>query len=199
MITWRKLIYLTAFLFIIISLTACGQEASDNNGYSSPAAEDSSAESGTDSNTAEEPTQDEPTEEEIANEEVSSSDEPAEEDVANEEVSSPDEPTGEANSGEEEPPETDEATVEESGTEHLVEIVDFAFSPSKLEIKAGDTVVFINKDSVQHTATSDENSFDTGLLSQDEKEQIVFQETGEFSYYCMPHPRMTGTIVVMEK
>ncbi|HZG56638.1 cupredoxin family copper-binding protein [Paenibacillus sp.] len=80
--------------------------------------------------------------------------------------------------------------------EHIVEIVDFAFSPERLEIQAGDTVVFVNKDAVGHTATADDGSFDTGMLKQDEKSSVVFDKAGEFSYICTPHPGMKAVIVV---
>lgn len=82
---------------------------------------------------------------------------------------------------------------------HIVEIVEFAFSPSKLTIKAGDSVKFINKDAVSHSATADDKSFDTGMLGQDKGKEVTFSEEGEFSYYCLPHPGMKGTITVEAK
>ena len=91
---------------------------------------------------------------------------------------------------------TDKPADEASAEVHVVEIVNFAFSPSTLEIKQGDSVKFINRDEVKHTATGDDDSFDTGLLGQDEEHVIIFSETGEFHYYCTPHPGMQGTITV---
>lgn len=88
------------------------------------------------------------------------------------------------------------ASEEHAAKVYVVEIVDFAFSPSKLDIKAGDIVKFINKDEVRHSATADDDSFDTGLLGQDEAKPITFTKAGEFSYFCSPHPAMKGTIVV---
>jgi plastocyanin len=90
----------------------------------------------------------------------------------------------------------DKPASEESAQVHVVEIVKFAFSPSKLEIKAGDHVKFINKDEVRHSATADDDSFDTGLFGQDEEKEVIFSEDGEFTYYCSPHPAMQGTIIV---
>lgn len=84
----------------------------------------------------------------------------------------------------------------EKTTAHTVEITNFAFSPETLEISKGDTVTFINKDEVSHTATADDGSFDTGLLAQKESKTVTFNETGEFGYYCEPHPGMRGTIIV---
>ncbi|WP_199624760.1 cupredoxin domain-containing protein [Paenibacillus alkalitolerans] len=92
----------------------------------------------------------------------------------------------------------EQAADEQPAAAHVVEIVDFAFSPEKLEIKAGDTVTFVNRDKVGHTATADDKSFDTGQLGRDEEKQITFNEAGEFSYFCSPHPGMKATIVVTE-
>ncbi|WP_309122069.1 cupredoxin family copper-binding protein [Paenibacillus sp.] len=79
---------------------------------------------------------------------------------------------------------------------HVVEIVDFAFSPDRLEINAGDTVVFANKDAVGHTATAEDGSFDTGILKQGEEMEVTFAEAGEFPYICTPHPGMKAIILV---
>ncbi|MDG0795301.1 plastocyanin/azurin family copper-binding protein [Cohnella ginsengisoli] len=79
---------------------------------------------------------------------------------------------------------------------YVVEISDFSFTVEKLEIHPGDSVKFVNRDKVKHTATADDGSFDTGLLGQDESKTVVFENEGEFGYYCTPHPGMRATIVV---
>jgi plastocyanin len=81
----------------------------------------------------------------------------------------------------------------------IVEIKDFAFSPDKVTIRKGSTVTFINRDKIKHTATADGGEFDTGLLGKDVSGKVKFDETGTFTYYCSPHPGMTGTIVVEDK
>jgi plastocyanin len=78
----------------------------------------------------------------------------------------------------------------------VVEIKDFAFSPSKVTIRKGDTVQFVNRDKIKHTATADDGGFDTGLLGQDVSKDVVFKDEGTFTFFCTPHPGMTGTIVV---
>ena len=77
-----------------------------------------------------------------------------------------------------------------------VEIKNFAFSPSSLTIKKGDSIRWTNRDSVDHTATSDNNAFDSPLLSDDESFTFTFNNAGEFSYYCKPHPYMKAKIIV---
>jgi plastocyanin len=80
-----------------------------------------------------------------------------------------------------------------------IEIKDFAFSPSEVEVKPGTRVTFINRDKVKHTATADGGEFDTGLLEQDKSKTVTFDKEGTFTFYCSPHPNMTGKIVVKAK
>lgn len=77
-----------------------------------------------------------------------------------------------------------------------VSIRDFAFSPRTIEIRVGDTVRWTNRDSVAHTATARNGSFDTGLLSDGESGSVRFTTAGTYRYVCTPHPDMTGTVVV---
>ena len=84
-----------------------------------------------------------------------------------------------------------------------VEIVDFSFRPSSLTIQAGDTVSWIQRDQIQHTSTSGVNStpdnvWNSGLLSINQTFEHTFDTPGSFPYFCVPHPDMTGTIIVEE-
>ena len=77
-----------------------------------------------------------------------------------------------------------------------VAIQDFAFSPRTVEIRVGDTVRWTNRDSVAHSATAQNGSFDTGLLSDGESGSVRFTAAGTYRYICTPHPDMTGTVMV---
>lgn len=77
-----------------------------------------------------------------------------------------------------------------------VAIRDFAFSPRTVEIRVGDTVTWTNRDSVAHTATAQNGSFDTGSLGEGESGSVRFTAAGTYRYVCTPHPEMTGTVVV---
>ena len=77
-----------------------------------------------------------------------------------------------------------------------VDIRDFAYSPRTVEIRVGDTVRWTNRDSVAHSATAANGSFDTGLLSEGESGSVRFTSAGTYRYVCTPHPDMTGTVVV---
>jgi plastocyanin len=80
--------------------------------------------------------------------------------------------------------------------EHVVEIVAFKFVPNTLEVKVGDTITWVNRDIVPHTATADDFSFDTGQLKQNELASITVTPSLSFSYICKFHPKMKATIIV---
>jgi len=77
-----------------------------------------------------------------------------------------------------------------------VEISNFAFSPASLTVAKGTTVTWTNKDSVQHSATSDNGKFDTGLIPQNQSASVTFNNSGTFNYHCTPHPQMKAKIIV---
>ncbi|HVI43199.1 MAG TPA: cupredoxin family copper-binding protein [Anaerovoracaceae bacterium] len=77
---------------------------------------------------------------------------------------------------------------------NTVIIENYKFQPAEITIKSGDTITWINKDSMKHTATGD--SFDSGLLGKDESFQQQFDEIGTFDYHCTPHPYMKGKVIV---
>lgn len=77
-----------------------------------------------------------------------------------------------------------------------VTIQGFAFQPGSIEVTAGTTVTWTNGDPVEHTATASDGSFDSGTLSSGATFSRAFDDEGTFSYGCLIHPNMTGTIVV---
>jgi plastocyanin len=79
---------------------------------------------------------------------------------------------------------------------YIINIKGFTFNPETVTVDAGTVVTWINKDDAKHTATSDENMFDSPLLSNGDKFSYTFDNPGTFTYYCKPHPYMVGTIIV---
>lgn len=77
-----------------------------------------------------------------------------------------------------------------------VTISNYAYSPSTITVKVGDTVTWTNQDSVQHSATADDKSWDTGLLAQGKSGSVTFSKAGTFTYHCSIHPMMHGTVIV---
>ena len=77
-----------------------------------------------------------------------------------------------------------------------VRISRFAFVPEMVEINAGDTVVWINEDIAPHTATAQDDGWDTATIETGETAWLVFETPGSFDYVCAFHPHMTGTVTV---
>jgi plastocyanin len=79
-----------------------------------------------------------------------------------------------------------------------VEIADFAYEPDPVTIEEGGKVTWINRDAEAHTATADDDSFDTGNLDEGKLKSETFKKPGEYAYFCELHPSMRGTIEVVE-
>jgi plastocyanin len=79
-----------------------------------------------------------------------------------------------------------------AGTEVKVQIANFAFSPSTLEVKVGTTVTWTNAD----TVTSDDGSFASNDLNQGASFSFTFTTAGTYAYHCGVHPGMKATVTV---
>lgn len=79
---------------------------------------------------------------------------------------------------------------------HEVIISNFAFSPSELTIKTGDTVAWTNNDSATHTITSDSGGELSGNVPQGQAYSHTFNSAGTYAYHCSIHTSMKGTITV---
>ena len=73
---------------------------------------------------------------------------------------------------------------------------DKCFSPSAVTVAVGGKVTWKNSDSAAHTATADDSSFDTSMIMAGGSASNTFKTAGTFSYYCMVHPWMKGTVTV---
>ena len=83
-----------------------------------------------------------------------------------------------------------------ASTTHTVVIAGMKFVPETLMVKAGDTVVWVNKDFFPHTATAQDRSFDSGDIATNNSWKYVATKTGTFSYICTLHPTMKATLIV---
>lgn len=81
-------------------------------------------------------------------------------------------------------------------TKNSVQISNFNFSPATLTVKIGDTVTWTNQDSMGHSATADDKSFDTGVFGQGKSGTVTLSKAGTYPYHCSVHPSMHGTIIV---
>ncbi len=77
-----------------------------------------------------------------------------------------------------------------------INIDQFAFTPQRVTVKAGATVVWSNDDDVPHTVASSTKAFKSKALDTSDKFSFTFTTPGVYEYFCSLHPHMTGTIVV---
>jgi plastocyanin len=83
-----------------------------------------------------------------------------------------------------------------AGKTHTVTIEGMKFAPERLEVAAGDTVVWTNKDIVPHTVTASATKVESGELAPGRSWRFVAKKKGEMPYICRLHPVMKGTLVV---
>lgn len=80
---------------------------------------------------------------------------------------------------------------------HTVVVEGMQFSPARLEVNAGDTVIWKNKDPYPHTATSENKpGFDSGEIKPERSWRFVATNRGSFPYDCTLHRTMKGLLVV---
>ena len=76
------------------------------------------------------------------------------------------------------------------------------YTPSTVTIAAGGTVTFTNTDTAPHTSTSGsaangpDGVFDTSLIMMNASFDVTLADAGTYTYFCMVHPWMEGTIIV---
>jgi plastocyanin len=82
------------------------------------------------------------------------------------------------------------------------EEINECFIPAEVTVHVDDTVTWSNDDSAAHTVTSGsptggpDGTFDSSLFMADTTFSYTFDKAGEYNYFCMVHPWMTGKIQV---
>jgi plastocyanin len=88
------------------------------------------------------------------------------------------------------------APTHAQAAETEVTIQSFAFGPQDVEVPAGSTVVWINKDDEPHSVVSSDKIFHSDALDTGERFSVKFDKPGTYGYFCSLHPHMTGKVVV---
>jgi plastocyanin len=80
------------------------------------------------------------------------------------------------------------------------------YDPDELSVAAGSDITVTNQDTLPHTVTSgtgpqdptSAQTFDTSLINGGESATLSLAQVaaGQYDYYCMVHPFMTGKLVV---
>jgi plastocyanin len=73
-----------------------------------------------------------------------------------------------------------------------------AVSPPRLDVIAGDTVIWTNTSVREHTVTADDASFDSGRFGTLRKFSRQFDAVGSFAYHCVLHPGIRGRVDVAD-
>jgi plastocyanin len=68
-------------------------------------------------------------------------------------------------------------------------------SPAEVSAKVGDTIEWVNKDVVAHTATAKNGDFDV-TLQPSKSSSFVLKKAGNVDYYCRFHPNMKATLKI---
>ncbi len=75
-----------------------------------------------------------------------------------------------------------------------VTISDLRFSPQDVQAEVGDTVEWINKDPLDHTATAPKR-WDV-MIPANGQGRTVLKKAGKVAYYCRFHPNMKASLSV---
>lgn len=81
-------------------------------------------------------------------------------------------------------------------TIHVV-IDKLVFSPTEINARVGDTIEWVNKDILAHTATV-RGDWDV-MIAANKPASVVLKNAGAVEYYCRFHPNMKGRIIVAPK
>ena len=84
----------------------------------------------------------------------------------------------------------------EEGRKPYVSLEGMRFQPDDLTVAPGDTIVWVNKDLVAHTATSERGGFDSKIIQPEQTWTFTIKKKGDFAYVCLLHPTMTAMLRV---
>lgn len=93
----------------------------------------------------------------------------------------------------------DESTAAQSSADIVeVAMLKFEFVPPVLEIKAGQTVRWVNQEKRQYHSVWFEKygEAESDYIFPEETLDKTFDKPGEYDYRCGPHPKMIGKIIV---
>lgn len=83
---------------------------------------------------------------------------------------------------------------ERSAVTHVVEMRGVRFVPETVVAQPGDTIRWVNRDVVPHTATASDSTWDSGRMEAGATWTLVVSSDSFGPYVCVYHPTMTGRI-----
>jgi plastocyanin len=92
-------------------------------------------------------------------------------------------------------PEGKSSEGQSAGKEYTVTMSNMAYGALPPGLKVGDTIVWVNHDTVIHSVTARDHSFDV-RLNPGQSAKMPLATAGKFPFYCLFHPNMRGTLTV---
>jgi plastocyanin len=90
------------------------------------------------------------------------------------------------------------AFAQPAGHEYTVTISDMDFGTVPDDAKVGDNIIWVNRDSVPHSVTARDHSFDI-RLNPGQQAKMRLGSAGRIAFYCLFHPSMRGSLTVAPK
>jgi plastocyanin len=88
--------------------------------------------------------------------------------------------------------------VSAAGTQSI-QIEKFTFAPREIDIAAGTSVAWTNRDETPHAISAADRSFVSSGMDTGDRYEHTFRVPGDYPYFCTLHPFMTGIIHVHDK
>ena len=67
--------------------------------------------------------------------------------------------------------------------------------PAEVSAKVGDTIEWVNKDALVHSATARNGDWDV-IIGPNKTARLVLKKAGAVDYFCKFHPNMKGRVTV---
>lgn len=80
-----------------------------------------------------------------------------------------------------------------------VSIQNSVFTPAEVTVMVSGSILWVNNDSVVHTVTADDGSFDSGDLQPGATVGFTFNTVGPHPYHCKYHAEMNGLVKCVTK
>jgi len=77
----------------------------------------------------------------------------------------------------------------------VIAIAAMHFGAAPAGLKVGDTILWVNRDIVPHTATARDRSFDVTVQPR-QSVRVILRRGGAIAFYCRFHPAMQGRLAV---
>jgi plastocyanin len=90
---------------------------------------------------------------------------------------------------------TDQSASPPAGHEYTVAMSSMNYAATPSGLKVGDTIVWVNHDTVMHSVTARDHSFDL-RLNPGQSAKLTLSKAGRIPFYCLYHPSMRGALDV---